>query len=178
MNKLIGLSILLAIVPVFAQSYRCEWQCVAIADGDMVGGYRFGSTAGQTAIGWMRGANILAHIGFWYPEITTGIEERGQFRWENAEVKETRFFPPAPNPFSRTTQVRYTLNAEHHTLIQVCDITGRIVRTLVNTTQKPGRYTVNWDAKDNSGRMIASGVYICRFTAGNYRHNTKLILQR
>jgi len=176
MARLLG--ILLIAFLAFAQPYRCEWQVVAIADGDVCGGYRVGSTGGQTAIGWMRGANILAHIGFWYPEITTGIEERGRLGWENAGVKETRLFPAAPNPFSRTTQVRYTLNAEHRTLIQVCDITGRVVRTLVNSNQKPGRYAVNWDGKDNTGRMVASGVYICRFTAGDYRHNTKLILQR
>ncbi len=178
MNRLIGLSIFFAVVLAFCQPYRCEWQVVAIAGGDMGGGYRFVSTAGQTAVGWMSTTNLLAHIGFWYPDITTGIEERGRFRWENTEVNETRLFPPAPNPFSRTTRICYTLNAEHRTLIQVCDITGRIVRTLVNTTQKPGRYMVNWDGKGNSGRTVTSGVYICRFTAGDYQRNTKLVLQR
>jgi len=160
-----------------AQPYRCEWQVVAIGGGDIGGAYRVGSTVGQTAVGWMSTTNLLAHIGFWYPDIVTGIEEKGRFRWESADIKETRLYPPAPNPFYRTTRIRYTLTSEQHATVQICDITGRIVRTLVNSNQKPGRYSLTWDARDNSNRTVASGVYICRFVAGDYQRNTKLILQ-
>ncbi len=162
----------------FAQSYRCEWQVVAIGGNEMAGAYRTGSTAGQTAIGWITGPNLLAHIGFWYPEILTGIEEKEQFRWNSADIRETRLYPPAPNPFFRTTQLRYTLHRKQPTTILIYDLTGRTVRTLLNTIQNPGRYTLVWDGKDNSGRQLANGIYICRFTAGDYQTNTKLILQR
>jgi len=161
-----------------AQSYRCDWQVVAIGGNEMAGAYRTGSTAGQTAIGWLNSTNLMAHIGFWYPDIVTGIAEKENFRWESASSKETRLFPPAPNPFIRTTQLRYTLNTERQTRIQICDISGRTVRTLLNSSQPAGRYTLVWDGKDNSGRPVASGIYICRFTAGDYQHSTKLILQR
>jgi len=162
----------------FAQPHRCEWQVVAIGGGDISGSYRAGSTVGQTAIGWLTGNNLLAHIGFWYPDIVTGIEEKGRFHWESADIRETRLYPPAPNPFYRTTRIRYTLSSEKHTTVQICDITGRVVRTLVNSNQQPGRYSFIWDGKDNLNRPVASGIYICRFVAGDYQRNTKLILQR
>jgi len=161
-----------------AQPYRCEWQVVAIGGNEMAGSYRLGSTAGQTAIGRLTGTNLLALIGFWQTDIITGIDEKGQFRWETANIRETRLYPPAPNPFYRTTRIRYTLSSEQHTTVQICDITGRIVRTLVNSNQNPGRYSMVWDGKDNSGRQVASGIYICQFTAGDYQHRTKLLLQR
>ncbi len=170
---------LILVVPILAiaQPYRCEWQVVAIAGGDISGAYRVGSTAGQSAVGWLTGTNLLAHIGFWYPDIVTGIEEKGRFRWESADIRETRLYPPVPNPFTGAALIRYTLNTERQTLMQVCDITGRVIRTLVHSTQKPGRYSLVWDGKDNTGRAVASGIYICRFVAGDYQRNTKLILQ-
>jgi 5-hydroxyisourate hydrolase-like protein (transthyretin family) len=161
----------------FAQSYRCDWQVVASGGGEMAGTYHCAATTGQTATGLLSGPNLLAYIGFWYPDIVTGIDEKEPFRWETNSIKETRLYPPVPNPFTHTAIIRYTLNTERQTLVQVCDITGRVIRTLANSTQKPGRYRLVWDGRDNSGRAVASGVYLCRFVAGDYQRNTKLILQ-
>lgn len=161
-----------------AQSYRCDWQVVANGGGELAGTYRCGATIGQTATGILSGENLLAYIGFWCPEVVTGIDEKEPFRWEMSAIKETRLYPPFPNPFTRTIQIRYTLNTGRQTLIQVCDISGRVIKTLLNSNQNPGRYTLFWDGKDSRGRTVASGVYICRFLAGDYQRNTKLILQR
>ncbi|MGB9742979.1 MAG: T9SS type A sorting domain-containing protein [candidate division WOR-3 bacterium] len=163
---------------VWAQSYRCDWQVLAIGGGTQTGSYRCDATIGQTAIGELTGTLYRMIGGFWYPEPVTGIAEQERFSWPNVTTLETRLYPPLPNPFLRSTQIRYTLNAEQQTLIQVCDLSGRVVRTLVNATQRPGRYTIIWDARDNTGRQVASGIYFCRFSAGDYRQTTKLILQR
>jgi hypothetical protein len=153
----------------FAQSYRCEWQVVAIGGGEISRSYRAGSTAGQTAIGWLTGNNLLAHIGFWYPDIVTGIAKRrvplGKCRYQRDQA------------LSACTQP-VLLNCEQVTSVVICDIAGRSIRTLVNSTQQPGKYTLHWDGKDNVGRLVPSGVYICRFRAGEYHQNIKLLLQR
>jgi hypothetical protein len=172
------LLIVLSVAITAAQSYQCNWQVVAIAGGESGGTYRAGATAGQTAAGLLTGSNLLANIGFWYPDITTGIDEQEQFRKENTAFKETRLYPPAPNPFFRMTHINYTLNCEQVTSVVICDIAGRSIRTLVNSTQQPGKYTLHWDGKDNVGRLVPSGVYICRFRAGEYHQNIKLLLQR
>ena len=161
-----------------AQSYYCNWQVVASGGLTMTGNVWCGSTIGQTAIGWTSGTNQLAHIGFWYPEGVTGIEEEEQFKGMNPGVTETKLFPLSPNPFYRTIKIRYSLNAETHTAIQVYDILGREIRKLVGSIQKPGEYSIYWDGKDNAGRNVSSGVYILRFVADSYQRNAKIVLTR
>ena len=56
------------------------------------------------------------------------------------------------------------------------DITGRCCRSLVNSDQKPGYYSVTWDGRDNRDRSLPSGVYLVKFAAGNYRATKKLVL--
>ncbi len=171
--------LLIFIVIIFAQQYRCDWQVLATGGSNIEGAYLVGATLGQTAIGWMRGINLLAHIGFWQ---TIGgvpaIKEKEEFKWKDLDIKETKLFPPFPNPFYRLTQIPYTLEAEKRVIIEIYDITGRIVKTLVNQTQKRGRYTANWDGRDNNGKIVANGVYLCRFIAGDYQKTHKLIFQR
>jgi len=162
----------------FAQSYCCEWQVIGCGGLTMTGNVWCGSTIGQTAIGWMSGTNQLAHIGFWYPEGVTGIEEEEQFKGMNQRVTETKLFPPAPNPFSRAIKIRYSLNAEIQTIIQVYDIMGRKIRVIANSIQKPGDYSIYWDGRDDAGRNVSSGVYILRFVAGDYTRNAKIVLTR
>uniref|UniRef100_A0A7C6ECK9 T9SS type A sorting domain-containing protein n=1 Tax=candidate division WOR-3 bacterium TaxID=2052148 RepID=A0A7C6ECK9_UNCW3 len=176
MTRFIAFSIFFTIT--FAQPYRCDWQVIGAGGGMMSGSYRCGSTLGQTTIGIIENSNLMAFIGFWQAEIISGIQEKEHFKSQIIPVSETRLYPPSPNPFVRTSAISYTLKNETRTLIQIYDIQGRVIRTLVNSKQKPGRYSLNWDAKDNTGRSVASGVYICRFTAGDYRLNTKLVLQR
>jgi len=161
------------------QSYRCKWQVVASGGNFMTGSYRVGSTVGQTAIGWMSTPNYIAHIGFWYSNIIqVGIKEQEKFGWNESGFATVRFYSPVPNPFHNTIHFQYTLDAKMHTSLQIFDITGRKVRTLINTTQDPGKYAVTWNGKDDLGRAVASGVYICRFTAGDYHRNAKVVLQR
>jgi hypothetical protein len=178
--QFIILCFFLPILFLSAQSYRCDWQVVAGGGLTMTGNNIWcGSTIGQTAIGWTSLANQLAHIGFWYPEGgVIGIEEEGQFRGMNAKVTETKLFPPAPNPFYRTIKICYLLNAEVHTVIQVYDIMGRKIRVIANSIQEPGEYSICWDGRDDAGRNVASGVYILRFVAGDYRRNAKIVLTR
>uniref|UniRef100_A0A7V0Z6X0 T9SS type A sorting domain-containing protein n=1 Tax=candidate division WOR-3 bacterium TaxID=2052148 RepID=A0A7V0Z6X0_UNCW3 len=161
------------------QSYRCNWQVVASGGNFMTGPYRIGSTVGQTAIGWMSTQNYIAHIGFWYSNIIqVSIKEQKKFGWNESGFATVRFYSPTPNPFHNTIRFQYMLDTKMHTKLQIFDITRRKTRTLINTTQDPGKYVVTWDGKDNLGRAVPSGVYICRFTAEDYHRNAKVVLQR
>ena len=51
-----------------------------------------------------------------------------------------------------------------HTLLTVYDVSGRHVRTLVDDHRRAGDHTVLWDATDDAGRRVASGVYLIRLT--------------
>ncbi|MCX7732831.1 MAG: T9SS type A sorting domain-containing protein [candidate division WOR-3 bacterium] len=174
-----GFFILLLLTAVLsAQPFHCDWQVVAGGGGIMSGNYRCGATIGQTATGRMTGPNLLALVGFWQPEPATGLEERQQFDQQAVTPLVTRLYQPAPNPFFRRTQVCYSLAEAGPVSLQVLDLSGRVVRTLVNAIQKPGVYRLVWDGRDGSGRALAGGVYFCRFSAGAHRQTTKLLFGR
>jgi hypothetical protein len=158
-----------------AQNYKCDWSVNGIAGGEMIGAYKCGSTAGQTATGLITGSNYWALIGFWQPEGATGVREQA---YSPSQPFVTRLYAPKPNPSRAAAFVRYSLGASVHASLSIHDLTGRQIRVLVNSQQKPGRYSVTWNGRDQVGRNLANGVYFCRFTAGDYRATEKLVLQR
>jgi flagellar hook assembly protein FlgD len=59
--------------------------------------------------------------------------------------------------------------------MNIYDVTGRLVRTLVNELQKPGYYRVLWDGKDDLGKAVASGIYFYRIEAGDFTAVKKIV---
>jgi hypothetical protein len=166
-----------AVSVMYAQTYRCDWSVVGIGGGEMSGtAYRCGSTAGQTAVGQLTGTNYQAFIGFWQIDVPVGIQERVER--PDARALVTRLYSPAPNPARSQTDIRYSLAVQAKTRAELVDLSGRVVKTLVNADQKPGRYSLRWDGRDNAGRLLSNGVYFCQFTAGEYRATEKLVMQR
>lgn len=158
-----------------AQTYRCDWSVVGIGGGEMTGNYKCGSTVGQTAAGQITGTSYWALIGFWQPEGATGVREA---QWSGDQVIKTRLDRPMPNPARTRVAIRYTLDATRRTLLQVHDLTGRVVRTLCASSVKRGAYSVTWDGRDHYGRSLANGVYFVRLNAGDYRATEKVVLQK
>jgi hypothetical protein len=70
--------------------------------------------------------------------------------------------PPQPSPFGSSTVLRYGLPKAGTVKLSVLDITGRMVRTLVNKTQEPGNQTAVWNGQDDHGRRVDAGVYFYR----------------
>ncbi len=81
-----------------------------------------------------------------------------------------------PNPFNPTTNFGFRIADFGFVELKIYDLTGRLVRNLINENKAPGRYTVQWDGKDGGGRPVASGVYLYRLEAGSFRAVRKMIL--
>ncbi len=79
--------------------------------------------------------------------------------------------PNYPNPFNPSTNISYQLPEQVHVRLQVFDMTGKHVATLVDGVQSAGRYTAVFD-----GSGLASGVYVMRFVAGPHSQTNKMIL--
>jgi hypothetical protein len=159
-----------------AQNYKCDWSVVGIGGGDMAGGsYKCPGTVGQTAAGLITGPNYWVLIGFWQPELGTGVREHA---YSSSGPLATRLYAPQPNPFRSALAIRYSLATEGRVTLRVHDLTGRVVRTLADGVMRHGRYNVNWNGADDRGRELARGVYFCRFTAGDHCATEKLVLQR
>ncbi len=83
-----------------------------------------------------------------------------------------------PNPFNPTTTVRFVLAEPCPVRIAIYDLRGRLIRTLVDDRRPAGEFTAEWDGRDASGSPAASGVYLCRMTAGDFGDTIKLSLLR
>ena len=64
-----------------------------------------------------------------------------------------------PNPFNPQTSIRFQLPANDVVSLQVFDVSGRVVRTLVNGELTSGQHVARWDGRDDAGQMLSSGVY-------------------
>lgn len=81
-----------------------------------------------------------------------------------------------PNPFNAMTTIEYDLpNAENVSLV-LYDIDGRVIRTLKDERQPPGKHRVIWDGKNSNGILQTSGIYFISLRAGSFCANKKLSL--
>jgi flagellar hook assembly protein FlgD len=82
-----------------------------------------------------------------------------------------------PNPFNPGTQITFALPRAGVVTLQVYDLQGREVKTLVNQRRAAGTHTVRWDGTDEAGNPVASGVYLYRLHVGNnFVQTRKMVL--
>jgi len=81
-----------------------------------------------------------------------------------------------PNPFNPETIISFYLKEKSHVLLEVYNIKGELVRTLVNKEFEPGKRNIVWNGKDNQHQMTASGVYFYRMQSMGYESIKKMIL--
>lgn len=103
---------------------------------------------------------------------TTGINE--------IQPQPATFYLEAnfPNPFNPSTKFRYTLPEGRHVSIVIYDINSKKVVELIDNYQNAGTYEVTWNGKDNLGQQVASGTYIYRIKAGNFKQSRKMVLMK
>jgi trimeric autotransporter adhesin len=81
-----------------------------------------------------------------------------------------------PNPFNPTTTIRYHLPESASVSLTIYDMTGRRVRQLVSGTLDAGIHTASWDGSNESGALVASGVYFYRIEAGSFVQTRSMTL--
>ena len=101
--------------------------------------------------------------------LVVGIQEQDR----ELKTEKRKSLQNQPNPFHGSTLISYSVSGSAHVALQVFDITGRLVETLVNETQESGPYQVQWNSKDNP-----SGIYFCRLQTGNFTDTKKMTLLR
>lgn len=73
-----------------------------------------------------------------------------------------------PNPFNPTTNINFSLPENVNVRLEVYDISGRLVKTLVSGQLNAGVHTITWSGQDNTGAQVASGKYLYRLQAGSF----------
>lgn len=81
-----------------------------------------------------------------------------------------------PNPFNPTTTIKYQLAQNSKVTLEIYDMLGQRIKTLVNDVQDAGYYSVSWDGSNNFGQQVSSGIYIYRLQAGSFVKTLKMNL--
>lgn len=81
-----------------------------------------------------------------------------------------------PNPFNPITTIRYDLPHDAYVNVIIYDMLGRKVKTLVNSAQDAGLKSVTWDATDDHGKPVSSGIYLYQIRTGELHQTKKMIL--
>ena len=132
-----------------------------------------------------KGGNRLYGIAVFGEITVTGVEEKGRDQWSGVRVQ---LLQNQPNPFHRTTTIRYQISSTNnppqaeianHVTLRIYDLTGRLVKTLVDERQESGNYQL----PITNYQLPASGTYFYRLSArigmaGEFVSTQKMILLR
>jgi formylglycine-generating enzyme len=83
-----------------------------------------------------------------------------------------------PNPFNSSTTVRYHVTGSSPVRLDVYDLTGQLITTLVQGYRNPGSYQATWDGTDQRGLAVSTGVYLTEFRANGFTEMKKMILMK
>ena len=81
-----------------------------------------------------------------------------------------------PNPFNPTTQIRYDLPESEFVSINIYDVMGRKIKSLININQEAGYRSITWNATNDLGQPVSAGMYIYTIQAGEFRQTRKMVL--
>jgi len=81
-----------------------------------------------------------------------------------------------PNPFNPVTNIAYSVKEDSDVTLEIYNVKGQLVRTLVNEHVTAGNHSVMWNGTDDAGRTVGSGVFFYRMHAGDFTSTQKMIL--
>lgn len=81
-----------------------------------------------------------------------------------------------PNPFTDATSIKFSVPSRTHVQIEVYNILGQKVRTLVDETMEGNSYVREWDGRADAGAKVSSGIYFYKMVAGDYSATRKAVL--
>lgn len=83
-----------------------------------------------------------------------------------------------PTPFTKSTMISYSIAKPGHVSLKVYDISGRLVRVLVDEKKNTGVYSTVWNGYDDSNNEVAPGIYFTEFTSREFSSVKKIIFVR
>lgn len=104
------------------------------------------------------------------PEEAVGIDD------DVYRPAEFRLLANYPNPFNATTRLLYTLPEAAQVNLNIYNLNGNLVNTLVNEVQPAGYYGMDWNGRDQSGALVSTGVYIYQIQANGWISTRKMVL--
>jgi hypothetical protein len=150
--------------------------------GSSAGGtFALTGTIGQPDAGLLVGSSFAISGGFWFGGggVVTAVAGDGPGDGSNlttAAPLAFRMYPARPNPVAARTVVAFDLPEQARVRAALYDVTGRLVRVLVEETLPGGRHQRPWDGRNQSGRPVPSGIYFLRLDAGTHHSHQKIVV--
>jgi len=154
----------------------------ALVSGGEPGAYhRIAENLAGDATGMVRYADASVRAGETYRYRITSLER------EDAALDERNVYVPVaraaltqnyPNPFNPSTRIDYLVpdGGARRVRLVVYDVRGARVRSLVESLQPGGRYSVEWDGRDDRGQRVASGIYFYRLAQPGFTATRKMLI--
>ena len=95
---------------------------------------------------------------------------------ENYFPDQTILFQNYPNPFNSQTVISFQIKSAAKVSLEIYNILGNKIQTLVDEYKRAGHYSVSWDGNDESGLQVPTGIYFYRLIADNYTQTKKLLI--
>ncbi|MDA3814446.1 MAG: T9SS type A sorting domain-containing protein, partial [Candidatus Cloacimonetes bacterium] len=113
-----------------------------------------------TVNGWHEVKGVASNENYdlskvWWVEITGGTGTTGDVVSNNAVL-----YQNVPNPFNPETNIKFYLDESSHVSLEIYNIKGQLVKTLVNNDLSAGEHSFIWNGKDGNGNQVASGIYL------------------
>jgi len=135
---------------------------LTVYDGKLIAGGRF----------TIAGNKVSAYLAAWTKHDPTDVGEQDGTNPPKAFSLVQNY----PNPFNPTTSIEYSVPTRAHVTIEIFNLLGQHVRTLVNEMKSAGIYKTVWDGTDGAGNQVSTGVYLYRFRAGDFVETKKMVL--
>ena len=118
------------------------------------------------------GGKISAFLAKWSKRISTDIDDENPILLpEDYELSQNY-----PNPFNPTTTIEYALPYRTYVKIEIFNLLGQRIRTLVDEIQSAGRYQVYWDGTNDKGNVLSTGTYFYRLRGDDFVTSKKMLL--
>jgi hypothetical protein len=176
---------------------RMQWIDTAIPrDAESV--LTFNSASGDTAfqgkpvgVRWLSGPYRVIFFGFPFyfmkdqearQVVIKVLQDLGEPVGVEAGISslplKTTLLPVHPNPFRGSARIEYSLAAKGRVRLSVYNVSGQLVRKLVDVVQSPGRYSIFWDGRDREAHRLPSGVYFYHLQTESFSDTKKAVVVR
>ena len=127
-----------------------------------------------------KGEELMVNVDLDNDEYGVGVFASGTVTASDmlAVPEEYQLSQNYPNPFNPSTTISFSLPVEGNVVLNIYDITGRLVATLVNDNMSSGHHSVTWDGIDMIGENVSAGLYIYSLQAEGVALTRKMVLMK
>jgi hypothetical protein len=100
------------------------------------------------------------------------------YDWRIVSPEKYRLYQNYPNPFNPTTTINFDIpvGTYNYMSLRIYDITGELIKTLINGEKEPGYHSAIWNGRDETGKEVASGLYFYRLESENFMKTKPCLL--